>query len=580
MPNLFIQKTRNLLASFSPLQLLGIFSLTFLFLILLLVGVNKLHRSLLVAIPSYGGTIREGIIGSPRFINPLLAVSQSDSDMTALVYSGLVREESLGVFVPDLAESFSESEDGLTYTFTLRKSAVFHDEKPVTADDVVYTIALVQDEVLKSPKKIEWEGVKVTKIDDTNVSFTLKNPYPDFLRVASMGILPKHIWADIPVNYVTLSEYNLSPVGSGPYEIKNIEKVSGVPKVFTLRAFKEYTLGEPYITNVFINIYPSTEEVLKDLNNRKITQLAALPANKAVAFQDSSDLSTLTEPLPRIFGLFYNQSKNQDLLSPAVRKALTQSIDKQAIISESLYGYGVPKSSPLPINRLAGLIEESTASTEQILADLGKAGWTKNTDTGILEKSNGKQTTPLSLTISTIGSIPELEKTANLVKKDWERLGIQVTIQFFELGDLNQRVIKNRDYEVLLYGTVVQSDADLYAFWHSSQRTSPGLNVSLYANTKVDIALTNLRQYLSPESRENNYLSIQKEISTDMPATFLYSPDFVYITDKKISGINISDIIHPEDRFRNVSDWYIQKEYIWKGLDKVELFSRMQHYIQ
>jgi len=105
----------------------------------------KVNDNFLTRIPAKGGTLSEGIVGTPRFINPLLAISDADRDMTALIYSGLMRADNKGGLELDLAERYEISEDGTIYTFFLRPNLVWHDGKPVTADDIIFTVKQAKD---------------------------------------------------------------------------------------------------------------------------------------------------------------------------------------------------------------------------------------------------------------------------------------------------------------------------------------------------------------------------------------------------------------------------------------------------
>jgi peptide/nickel transport system substrate-binding protein len=574
---LFIQKIKNILATFKPLSILGIFVLSGVFLFSVFALIIKLHGALLVSVPGYGGEIHEGIVGSPRFINPVLAISQSDLDMTALVYSGLLKTDVDGNIVPDLAQSYGVSEDLLTYTLVLKEDISFHDGTAVTVEDVLYTVALVQDDKLGSPKKIQWEGVGIKKIDENTVAFTLKQPYPEFLKILSLGILPKHIWKDLSVEAISLSDYNLSPVGAGPYKITNIEKKGGIPNTYLLSAFSDYALGRPYIDSVTINVYPNSDELFKDLEKRSITNVCALSPQKASSLQDASDLSIVRTPLPRVYGVFWNQSKNPALVDVNVRKALSLSIDKKHIITESLYGFGIPADSPLPFIFTQNKAIGNGVQLEEAATLLEKSGYTKNTVTGFFEKTPGNSSTELTVTLTSTGNLAEFEKTAQILKESWEKLGVRTTIELYELGDLNQKIIKERGYSALLYGTVIQTNADLYAFWHSSQIKEPGLNLSGYANTKVDAALEKLRSENDPEVLAETYKTISDEFTTDSPAAFIYSPEFIYITDKKINLPVFQTLINPEDRFENINRWYIKKENIYRWLQSFNTLQTLQN---
>src|ERR1035437_4734873 len=175
---------------------------------------QSINKSLMVSIPLRGGSISEGIIGTPRFINPILANSPADLDMVSLIYSGLMRKNPDGTLSLDLAKNYAMSKDGLTYTFTLKDKIYFQDGEPVTADDMIFTVNEAKDPVIQSPREIDWKGVTATKIDDKTIEFTLKQPYPDFLDSATLGIMPASVWNNSPIE---LNNANINPVGSGPY---------------------------------------------------------------------------------------------------------------------------------------------------------------------------------------------------------------------------------------------------------------------------------------------------------------------------------------------------------------------------
>ena len=208
---------------------------------------ESLNKSLMVSVPLRGGSVSEGIIGTPRFINPVLANSPADQDLVSLIYSGLMRKNPDGTLTPDLAEKYDMSKDGLIYTFTLKDKIYFQDGKPVTADDVIFTVNKAKDSIIKSPHKVDWDGVVAAKINDKTIQFTLKQPYPSFLENATLGIMPQSLWNDSPIE---LNNANTSPIGSGPYMIRSVVKESsGVINSYELAPFKKFILGEPYIQN-------------------------------------------------------------------------------------------------------------------------------------------------------------------------------------------------------------------------------------------------------------------------------------------------------------------------------------------
>ena len=138
-------KIRGALLAFNKKERIAFFALLCIFFVSAIVLLERMNQSFMIGIPKEGGSITEGVLGSPRFINPVLAYSQTDGDLVSLVYSGLMRKDTDGNLIPDLAEKYDISKDGLSYTFTLKKGVVFQDGKPVTADDIIFTVNKVKD---------------------------------------------------------------------------------------------------------------------------------------------------------------------------------------------------------------------------------------------------------------------------------------------------------------------------------------------------------------------------------------------------------------------------------------------------
>jgi len=526
--------------------------------ILLLV---RVHNSLLVEVPSYGGSFTEGLVGSPRFINPVLAISDTDKDLSSLIYSGLIRQKVDGNFEGDIAESFSVSEDGLVYDFVIKENVYFHDNKPVTADDVIFTIQRIVDGVVKSPKHAIFEGVSVEKISQKQVRFSLKKPYAPFLTALSVGILPKHIWENASSEEFPFSEFNIDPVGSGPYKIDKISRNSGgIPTLLTLESWKRYPLGRPKIKSITFRFYPNSAELLKALKEGSVDSVSGFDP-KVVREMGIEDDSKVEASLPRVFGVFLNQNLAPVFLNTEVRYALESATPKKRIVDEVLFGFGNMLNGPTPTN-IEGEAGEEALKIEEAKASLSKAGWTEKED-GTLQKKTKSGTVELAFSLST-SDAPELKKTAEILKEAWGKLGAKVDIKIFEASDLSQNIIRGRKYDALLFGEVVGSDSDLYPFWHSRERNDPGLNISLYTNITVDKLLEETQKEPLREVREAKKEKIISEIKKDMPAIFLFSPQFIYIPPKNVKNITLKNISYQNERFLSIKDWYIETDRVWK----------------
>ena len=526
---------------------------------------TEVSNAFLEKIPTSGGTLVEGIVGNPRFINPVLALSDADKNMTALVYSGLMRLDENGRAVPDLAESVSLSEDKLTYRAVLREGAHFQDGTIVTADDIVFTISKIADPLIKSPRKGNWEGVTIEKIDDKTVSFRLKKPYTPFIYNLSIGILPKEIWKNVTADEFTFSQFNTLPIGSGPYKVSRVERNSGgIPDYYELESFDSGT-GKPFIKKLVLRFYSSEAELADAYGNGDVESVGGLSAENLLNI-NKNGAKVLQTPLPRVFALFFNQSKSAALRDQSVRLALRVASPKERIIEEVFGGNAKPISGPLP----AGLYPWTTEIFEQPLEErvnaaakiLESAGWKKG-PSGILEKKSGSETIKLSFSIST-GDAPELRAAAELLKAVWQPLGIEVKILTFESGELNQSVIRTRQFDALLFGELVGREADLYPFWHSSQRTDPGLNIALYANSKADKLLEEARVARNLGDAEESMKAFYEEVARDAPAIFLYTPNFVYILPEKVKSAELSALGASHERFSTIREWYIETDRVWK----------------
>ncbi len=565
-----LKEIREALNFLSLKESLAIFVLVTISLISLVAILAKLNNKYLVEVPTTGGMITEGVIGAPRFINPLLANSETDKDLTSLIYSGLLRVDDNGNLIPDLAKNYSVSEDGLSYTFEIKKGLFWHDGKPVTPDDVIFTIEKSKDPILKSPRRINWEGVTVEKKGETTIKFTLKQPYSSFLENTTMGILPKHIWKNIDSEVFSYSTFNLEPVGTGPYKISGLKrKSSGVPDYYDLVSFGGFALGKPKIDKIKIKFYSNESSLFYDLNNGMI-EMVGLVSPEKTALIEKGGGRIETSVLPRIFAVFLNQNLSPVLADVRVRQALNLVLDKQKIIDTILGGYGATIDGPVPPNLTSADLRKNQEIFKpqnfKLAQDLlKKSGWSLNPKSGTWEKKNKKETTQLKFSLAT-ADVVQLKETAEFIKKEWEKLGVLVDLKIFEVGDLNQNVIRPRKFEALFFGEVIGRYPDLFSFWHSSQRNDPGLNISMYTNRNADKILEQARTEIDNEKTNRLYEKFREELIKDVPAIFIYSPYFIYIVPEKIREFRLTPTSASSERFLNIYKWYIDTDYVWKFL--------------
>jgi len=527
----------------------------------------EVNSTYLVEVPTRGGILSEGVVGNPRFINPVLAISEADKNLVALIYSGLVRITPEGKIENDLAEKVTISDDRLIYTVRIHEDARFHDGTPVTADDVIFTISKITNPITKSPKRGNWDGIMIEKVDDQTVSFVLKQVYTPFIYNLTIGILPKHIWKNVSDDEFSFSQFNTLPVGSGSYRVERVERNSGgIPDFYRLIPFENTSGRAPFIKNLIFRFYPSEALLIEAYNKGEVESLSCISSEK-ISELKANDSRIISSPLPRVFAVFFNQNQSKVLLNKEVRQALNLASPKEKIVEEILGGYGTVIDGPLPAGIYPWTSQGNTPSFEERLTVakelLEKAGWRANEETGILEKKSATGIMVLSFSIST-GDASELRAVADELVAAWDKLGAKINILVFETGDLNQNIIRPRNFDALLFGEVVGRNADIFPFWHSSQRADPGLNIALYANSRADTFLNNTRSAEDFEVIEKNYKAFVEELRADVPAIFLYTPSFLYIVPKKVEMANLGSLATPQDRFLGIRDWYIEIDKVWK----------------
>ena len=514
--------------------------------------------------PSSGGSYTEAAIGSPRYLNPLLSSANDvDRDISSIIFSGLLKYDYNGALIEDLAEKYTISDDKKTYNFFLRSGVKWHDGKAFNADDVIFTVQAIQNPEYRSSLRASLQGVEVEKINDLEIRFTLKNPYSPFLDNLTFGILPKHIWENIPAVSFSLSEKNLNPIGTGPYKMAREQKDSaGSVKEIEMAAFSDYYFGKPYLNSIIFKFFKDEESALAAFGSGNTQAISYISAKNLAELRANTNIHKIN--LPRYFAIFINQSENKALADKNVRQAMFLAVNKQEIVSKTISGQAVAIDSPIPEfiwNNQAPQIENKF-NLDQAKALLDSSGWTVNATTTLREKIIEKQPVPLEIKLLTV-NWPELNDVANTLKMNWENIGIKIDVDVKSVAEI-QELIKARQYQTLLFGQILGADPDPFAFWHSSQKKDPGLNLSLYENKDADKLLEEIRTESNPDVLKQKYAQFNKIVSQDLPAIFLYSPIYIYPTDNKIKGVDIKNIHLPSERFSQINKWYIKTKRIWK----------------
>jgi len=516
--------------------------------------------------PNAGGSYSEGVVGEPRYINPVLAsANEVDKDLTTLIFSGLVKHDNAGKIVPDLAENFQILDNGKTYEFTLRENLFWPDQTPFTSDDVIFTLNLIKDPKFQSPLRNSWQGVKLEKIDDRKLRIKLPVEYEPFLESAAIGILPKHLWENIQPQNFLLTQLNIKTIGLGQYQISKITKnAAGSIKSMELKPNQNY-YEKANIKTLTFRFYNTQDNLINAYKRHEIDGFS-LNSPKEKEEVKGLSLNLYTLKLPRYYGIFFNQTKSDTLAEADVRKALSYATDRKRIVEEIFKNDAIVQNGPFPFGILDIKAPAKTYDFDLKKAEdvLEKAGWKKTEENGIRSKKIKNKKTQLELVLATT-DWPELTQVASLIKNDWEKIGVKVDLDVVPVNAIQSQVIRPREYQALLFGEVLGLNPDPFSFWHSTQKKDPGLNLALYSNKRVDGLLESARQTLPTKSKIEKYEEFQNIIMNEAPAIFLYSPNYIYAVSDKVKGLETQAINTPSQRFENINHWYIATKRIKKN---------------
>ena len=491
--------------------------------------------------PQKGGVLRLGIIGRPSYINPVLAQSNDyDKDLIELIYDGLYSIDGQGKLITNLAEKTEVSEDGKAYIIFLKDNIFWHDGVAFTADDVIFTIETIQDPSIRSPLRLNWAGVVVEKLGINVIRFNLKNSYKPFLQNLTLKIIPKHIWENIESRNFLSADYNLKPIGTGPYLFDSLEKnKSGKIISYSLVSNENYFKKEPYISKLIFRSYDNYDLAKSGLLKKEIDGFSPVLIEDVDFFESKKNIQMASLYLPRYYAVFLNL-KNTIFNQKEIRQVLDSAIPRQELITEILKKQAFPLGGPFTPGFLE---EEFNFSPEYSLQETKEV---------IEQLEPSQKTFVLSLPDNL-----ELIRVANYLATCWKKIGISVELQILPLATLEKEIIQTRTYDALLFGEVIGQDPDLFSFWHSSQTTDPGLNLSAYQNKELDELLEKTRQTFDEEQRINDLKTIQNILFENKPALFLYNPFYLYILPQKVKGYNIQYANLPSEKFADIENWYI-----------------------
>lgn len=505
-----------------------------------------------VTVPDRGGTLVEGMAGNPQFLNPLLSqYNQIDGVLGSLLFNGLTRLDERGNAVPDLAESMTVSPDGLTYDFRLRSGLYWHDGVPLTAADVLYTIQAMQDEGFPGMSWLStlWREVDASAPegpDGLAIRFTLKQPFAPFADYTTIGLLPAHLWDQVPIPELMSSQYNTRPIGTGPFMLDAISATEAQFKVNPT-----YHGQQPFLDGVTVRFYPDHQSLMPAYERGEIDAVNWVWPDDMGEAARQEDLQLLSAPISGYTVIYLNQQNpNTPFLGDAqVRKALLYGLDRQKLVDTVLSGQGLVAHSPIMPGSWAYADDVQRYSYDPALARqiLEQAGWVDTDGDGVREREGVK------LAFVLLGKD---EAKLAAISAMWAEIGVQAEVQAVSLPGLTADFLVPRTFDAALVDWELSGDPDPYPLWHSTQAKT-GQNYGGWEDRAADEAIEKARNLPDRNERAELYKEFQRIFAEQVPALLLHYPVYTYGVRDKINQVQMGPLNTPGDRYRSIADWYI-----------------------
>ena len=511
--------------------------------------------------PEQGGVYTEGLVGSLGRLNPLLDWNNSvDRDVDKLLFSGLVRFDERGLPHADLAEAWGVSQDGSVYNFTIRQNAVWHDGTPVTSDDVLYTIEMMKSAGSLYPQDIKdlWGRIEVTKLNDKNLKFTLPEPYAPFMDYLTFGIVPKHLLESIPPEQMASAEFNIKPVGSGPYRFDQLIVENGRIAGVVLALAENYYGTPPYIEQVVFRYYPTSADAFDAYQQGDGFAVGKITSDVLPAALEEPNLSIYTSRVPQMGFVFFNLTDpNVTFLQDAkLRRALMLGLNRPNIINSIMQGQAFTIDAPILPGSWAYYdgVEHYEYDPDAAVSLLKDEGYVIPPGGGDVRAKDG---VPLVFTMVHPDDAVHTQ-IAQAIQSQWAKIGVQVNLQPQPYDQLVLTTLTSRSFQVALVDLNLSRtpDPDPYPFWHQAEVVG-GQNYSGWDNRAASEYLEQARVTADYSLRAKLYRNFQVIFAKELPALPLYVPVYSYGVDAQVQGVQVGPLYEPSDRLNTFTSWYL-----------------------
>ena len=511
--------------------------------------------------PEQGGVYTEGLVGSLGRLNPLLDWNNSaDRDVDSLLFSGLVRFDERGLPEADLAESWGVSQDGTIYNFTIRQNAIWHDGAPVTSDDVIFTIEMMKSAGSLYPQDIKdlWGRVEITQLNEKNLKFTLPEPFAPFMDYLTFGVVPKHLLESVPPEQMASADFNINPVGTGPYLFDHLIVENGQITGVVLSISPSYYGTAPFIEQVVFRYYPTSAEAFDAYQQGDVFSISQVSRDILESALQEPNLSFYTSRMPQMGFVLFNLN-NPDVVflqDLNVRRALMLGLNRPKIINSIMQGQAFVSDSPILPGSWAYYdgIEQFEYDPDAAITLLKAEGYVIPSSGGDVRAKDG-----VRLAFSMVHPDDEIHtQIAQAIQTQWARIGVRVDLQPQPYDQLVLTTLASRAFQSALVDLNLSRspDPDPYPFWHQAEAVG-GQNYSSWDNRPASEYLEQARVTADYSLRARLYRNFQVVFAKELPALPLYIPVYSYGVDAQVQGVQVGPLYEPSDRLNTLTSWYL-----------------------
>lgn len=511
--------------------------------------------------PASGGIYTEALVGSMARLNPLLDWGNpADHDVDRLIFSGLMRFDARGLPQPDLADSWGATLDGTIYNFSLRTNAFWHDGTPVTTDDVLFTVDLIKKGASLFPPDIRdlWNEVEVKQLNAVTLQFILPEPFAPFLDYLTFGILPKHLLESVPPDQLANADFNIQPIGSGPYKFDHLLLEGGQITGVVLTLNDKYYLPKPFIPQVVFRYYPTSAAAFDAYKQGEVLGISQITTDVLPKALAEPNLSIYTSRLPQlsIILLNLNNPAVPFLQNEKIRRALMLGLNRSQIVSTILQGQAIVADSPILPGSWAYYdgIEHIEYDPDAASSLLKREGYVIPAGGGDVRAKDGQY---LSFTLAHPDDAVHTQ-IAQAIQQQWILIGVHVDLQPMPYEQLISSALAPRAYQAALVDltTARTPDPDPYLFWHQAEATG-GQNYSQWDNRTASEYLENARTQTDFTARARLYRNFQVIFARELPSLPLYYPVYTYAVDAQVQGVQVAPLYDTSDRLAFINEWYL-----------------------